>query len=259
MPILLLASPSQRKNLTSSPRRARSPPTPFLAAPPAQPVAQARQCGDRGFVLSCVDSGAERESPAPRVAAACLGHRTAGLNFLIWEEGRGVVSPPTPHGVRANRERASVLCPATVLIWHVVLVAPVWPHFCPLKQQSPRTSCYRTSLPWLPISANMWSDWNGQPQFIPVARCGSSWSSSVLAQFEIPFMAGVLHPLPLGIKEPLGIRQGNRGTEQDSYSARPQSREAMGGVQLKHSIPLKTSSEPCGLREEAERSLRGRG
>ena len=30
----------------------------------------------------------------------------------------------------------------------------------------------------------------------------------------------------------------------------------MGGVQLKHSIPLKTSSEPCGLREEAERSLR---
>ncbi|XDA83142.1 hypothetical protein R6Z07F_013036 [Ovis aries] len=75
MPILLLASPSQRKNLTSSPRRARSPPTPFLAAPPAQPVAQARQCGDRGFVLSCVDSGAEGESPAPRVAAACLGHR----------------------------------------------------------------------------------------------------------------------------------------------------------------------------------------
>ncbi|KAM7233676.1 hypothetical protein CapIbe_015812 [Capra ibex] len=53
--------------------------------------------------------------------------------------------------------------------------------------------------------------------------------------------------------------QGNRGTEQDSHSARPQSREATGGVQLKHSIPLKTSSEPCGLREEAERSLRGRG
>ncbi|XP_043291417.1 zinc finger protein 90 homolog isoform X3 [Cervus elaphus] len=41
--------------------------------------------------------------------------------------------------------------------------SPVAP-FLPLKQQSPRTSCYRTSLPWLPISANMWSDWNGQPQ-----------------------------------------------------------------------------------------------
>lgn len=40
--------------------------------------------------------------------------RTVGLSFLIWEEGRGVVSPPTPHGVRANRERTSVLCPATV-------------------------------------------------------------------------------------------------------------------------------------------------
>ena len=53
---------------------------------------------------------------------------------------------------------------------------------------------------------------------------------------------------------PLG-RQGNQGTEQDSHSARPQSREAMGAVQLKHSVPLKTSSEPCGLRDEAERSL----
>ena len=51
-------------------------PTPFLAAPRAQPVAQARQCGDRGFVLSRGDSGAERESPAPRVAAAGLGPRS---------------------------------------------------------------------------------------------------------------------------------------------------------------------------------------
>lgn len=40
--------------------------------------------------------------------------RTVGLSFLIWEKGRGVVSPPTLHGVRGNRERASVLCPAMV-------------------------------------------------------------------------------------------------------------------------------------------------
>ena len=70
------------------------------------------------------------------------------------------------HEVFSTSPRSlSSFCPVLqVLIWHVVPVAPVWPHFCLLKQQSPRTNCYRTSLLWLPISANMWSDWNGQPQ-----------------------------------------------------------------------------------------------
>ena len=65
------------------------------------------------------------------------------------------------------------------------------------------------------------------------------------------------HPYLIFTTGPLG-REGNGGTGQDSHSARPQSREATGAIRLKHSVPLKNSSEPWGLREEAERSLRVR-
>lgn len=61
-----------------APRAAPEAPL-LLAAPPAQPLAQAHQCGDSRFVLPRMPG--ESESPTPRTAAVWPGRRSGRPNL----------------------------------------------------------------------------------------------------------------------------------------------------------------------------------
>ena len=91
----LCLPPGSRRDSAEALRAAPGAPPP-LAAPPAQRVAQARQCGDRRFVLTRMP-GPSAKALFPKLPPRAL---EAGFGSRIWGAPR--VEPSSPKGLEAQ-------------------------------------------------------------------------------------------------------------------------------------------------------------
>lgn len=107
----------------------RPKPPPLLAAPPAQSLAQARQCGDRRFVLPRMPG---RSAKAPRLELPPLAP-DAGLGGPVWGAHR--VERSSPKGLWAPA--ATAQSPGVLEKGPAPLVPTQVPPFCGAGSQVP--------------------------------------------------------------------------------------------------------------------------
>lgn len=108
----------------------RPKPPPLLAAPPAQSLAQARQCGDRRFVFPRMPG---RSAKAPRLELPPLAP-DAGLGGPVWGAPR--VEWSSPKGLWAPA--ATAQSPGVLEEGPAPLVPTQVPPFCGAGSQVPR-------------------------------------------------------------------------------------------------------------------------